>query len=303
MSAIGVQEADWEDALPPLRGSARLLDGLRRFTRRGSRAKAVASCLAAGLGIVRPRRAVALDNLRSIYPDSSEEWRREVLRGCYRHLSWMVAEYLALLSDPKQALSWVYEVEGKDVLDDLHARGGGALLISGHLGNWELMAAWFAQSGYPMRPIARPPDDWNLALLIEGYRRRAGVETFQKDAVAKQVVRFVKDGGFLGLMPDQAWDSSGVSGPFMGRMCSTAAGPAAFARLSGAPVVPVFSCRVAPFRHRIVVAPPIPMESEGAKDDALRENTLRINRAIETMVRAAPEQWLWLHRRWRIQAT
>ncbi|HCL79067.1 MAG TPA: lipid A biosynthesis acyltransferase, partial [Synergistaceae bacterium] len=78
-----------------------------------------------------------------------------------------------------------------------------------------------AQSGYPMRPIARPPDDWNLALLIEGYRRRAGVETFQKDAVAKQVVRFVKDGGFLGLMPDQAWDSSGVSGPFMGRMCST----------------------------------------------------------------------------------
>ncbi|HCL80431.1 MAG TPA: lipid A biosynthesis acyltransferase, partial [Synergistaceae bacterium] len=63
----------------------------------------------------------------------------------------MVAEYLARLSDPKQALSWVYEVEGKDVLDDLHARGGGALLISGHLGNWELMAAWFAQSGYPMR--------------------------------------------------------------------------------------------------------------------------------------------------------
>lgn len=298
-----MQEADWEDELPPLRGNARLLDGLRRFIRRGWRAKAVASFLAAGLRAARPRRAVALDNLRSIYPDSSEEWREEILRGCYRHLAWMVAEFLALLEDPKQALSWVYEVEGKDILDELHAPGRGALLISGHLGNWELTAAWLAQSGYPVKPIVRPPNDGNLALLIEEYRRRAGVETFPKDAVAKQVVRFVKGGGFLGLMPDQAWDSSGVYGPFMGRMCSTATGPAAFARLSGAPVVPIFSRRVAPFRHKVVVAPPLPMESGGAKDDTLRENTLRINDAIETMVRAAPEQWLWLHRRWKMPAT
>lgn len=282
-----------------MKGKAAILDGLRKWVRPGLRADALAAFLSGGLRLIGPRRKVALENLRLAYPESKEEWRRETLKKCYHHISWMVAEYLSLVRNPAQVLDWVTEVKGGEILDGLKKSGAGAIILAAHVGNWELLAAWLAQSGYPLTAVVRNPDDPDLAVLIEAYRSRMGIGTIEKHFVMKDAVRFAKKGGFLGLMPDQAWNSSGVRGPFFGRPCYTAGGPAAIAHLAGVPVVPVVSYRLAPFRHRVVISGPVPMTGGGDRNEAVRENTLRMNRAVEEMIRPCPEQWLWLHRRWK----
>jgi len=282
-----------------MKGRAAVLDRIRKWVRPGWRAAAVASFFSGGLMLIRPRGKVALDNLRQAFPDSDEAWRRKTVRKCYRHISWMVAEYLSLVSDPSRVHSWVVEIEGKEILDDLRNSGRGAIILTGHVGNWELLAGWLAQSGYPLTAVVRNPDDPNLSELIETYRAALGVGTIEKHFIMKDAVRFAKKGGFLGLLPDQAWNSSGVHGPFFGRMCYTAGGPAAIAHLAGVSVVPVVSYRLSPFRHRVVISPPIPMAEGTDRNSAIQENTLRMNRAIEEMIRPFPEQWLWLHRRWK----
>lgn len=282
-----------------MKGKAAVLDGLARWIRPGIRAKAAAAFFSGGLRLAGPRRKVALENLRMAYPDSTGEWRRDTVKKCYQHIAWMVAEYLALVRNPSMVLAWVTEVRGREILDKLKESGEGAIILAAHVGNWELLAAWLAQSGYPLTAVVRNPDDPHMAELIKTYRAKMGVGTIEKHFIMKDAVRFARRGGFLGLLPDQAWNSSGVRGPFFGRMCYTAGGPAAIAHLAGVPVVPVVSYRLAPFRHRVIISPPIPMVQGSERNGTIRENTFRMNRAVEEMIRPFPEQWLWLHRRWK----
>jgi len=282
-----------------MKGKAAVLDMMRKFSRRGWRAHCVAGFFSGALKCIRPRKDVALENLRLAFPGSTDEWRSNTVKKCYRHLSWMAAEYLSVVSAPEQVLSWVEEVEGKEILDDAKRSGTGTIILTGHIGNWELLAAWLAQSGYPLTAVVRNPDDPNLAGLIEEYRARVGMGTFEKHFVMKDAIRFAKNGGFLGLLPDQAWNASGIHSPFLGRMCYTAKGPAAMAEMAGVPVIPVVSYRTAPFRHKVIISPPVAMVCEGSREERLHENTIRMNRAIEEMILRCPEQWLWFHRRWK----
>ncbi len=282
-----------------MRGKARAINLLARFTRRGWRAGLLAGVLAGGLKCVRPRGRVAVENLRLAYPEATERWIRATVNGVYEHIAWMTAEYLALVKAPSQALDWIVTVKGKEILDQVKSAGSGAIILTGHIGNWELLAAWLAQSGYPLSAVVRNPDDEDLAELISAYRSGVGVGVFEKKFVMKDAVRFARNGGFLGLLPDQAWNTTGVSSRFLGSTCYTARGPAAIARLSGAPVVPVVSYRIAPFKHEVRICEPLPMVKTQDSEESLRENTARMNRALEKMILARPEQWLWLHRRWR----
>jgi len=282
-----------------VKGKATLLNLIASLSRPGWRARCVAAFFSSGLRVLRPRRCVAEENLRMVYPQASQEWIRDTVKKVYTHISWMVAEYLSLLRDPRQVLDWVEIVEGKEILDELKSAGRGAIIITGHVGNWELLAAWLAQSGYPLTAVVRNPDDRELSEMISAYRTRMGVGTFEKHFVMKDAVRFARKGGFLGLLPDQAWNITGIRTRFLGHFCYTAGGPAAMAHLAGVPVVPVVSYRLAPFRHKVIISPPVPMAEGLGRNEALQENTERMNTAIETMILRNPEQWLWLHRRWR----
>ncbi len=259
----------------------------------------MAAFLSGVMRLFRPRATVALENLRSVYHRETERRHREILRGCYDHIAWVTAEYFALVSDPAQIRSWVGEVRGQEILDRALSDGHGAVLLGGHMGNWECLAAWLAQCGYPMRPIIRHPNSKSLADLLRVYRARVGVGTFPKEEGFRKAVRFVKDGGFLGVMPDQAWDRGGAYGPFLGRMCYTATGPAVIARMTGAPVIPIVLHRIAPFQFRVTVSPPLELATERDREGDIAVNTMKINAALEEMIRPFPDQWLWLHRRWK----
>lgn len=277
-----------------------LMEALRSFASTGKRGKMLYCGIRGILGIVSPRRSVALDNLRKAFPDKEREWHLSTLNRMYDHFSWMTVEYLALLRDPSQALRWVIEVRGKEILDSLISEKKGCVILASHGGNWELLSAWLCQSGYPLQAAVRDPNDEELADLMEQYRRRVGLVTLRKEASGlREMIRLPGRGGFIGLVADQDGGPSGVPVHFLGRPCTMPSGPASIAVLADVPIVPVSIERISPFSHKVTVDGPIFPPDGGSKGDKIGKMCLEVNDALEKMVLRCPEEWLWMHRRWK----
>ena len=273
-----------------------LVRTLGRRIRPGWRASALAGVLEGTVALLDPRRSVARGNLRLAFPDLPEDRRRDLYRSCLAHLAWSVTECLVLDRDPAQALAWMEEVQGRELLEGPRDRGQGVVLVTAHLGNWELCAAWMAQAGFSLCAIVRPPDDPEDAGFLESFRERCGVETLAKEAPMTRAVGVLRRGKILGIVADQHGGPTGVEAPFFGEGTSTVPGPSVFAHLTGCPVVLVESWREAPFRHRIRFSP-VDWETPGDRDQRVREGTARVNAALEGAIRRHPDQWLWQHRR------
>jgi KDO2-lipid IV(A) lauroyltransferase len=269
---------------------------ISRLLRPGARAGCAAAVLSSILKIIGPRRRVAGKNLNIVLPGEPREKIKRLVNETYNHLTWVGIEFIVLQRDPRQVLEWVTP-ENAHILDCL--RGKGAILITGHVGNWEIVAAWLAQSGYRLTAIVREPDDIRERGMIEDMRTRVGVECLPKSARMTHAVSLLKRGDFLGVLPDQYGGRNGVKAPFFGVETSTSQGPAVFAYLTGRPLVPVFSHREAPFRHKIRVAPPIAWEKLSTKEETLLYITRLVNESLERMILEAPGQWFAQHRRFR----
>jgi KDO2-lipid IV(A) lauroyltransferase len=276
-----------------------VMKSVARFSAPGWRAESLSGFLDFALRCARPRRREALANLALAYPESDGDFRESVLREVYFHLAWMTAEYLALQRNPEQCLDWIHGTDGEERLVKAAGTGKGAIILTAHLGNWELLAAWLCQRGYPLTAIVRDPDDPDYRATIDEFRAHVGLKTLPKNANMKAAIDLLRKGGFLGILSDQLGDRhGGLEVPFMGRPATTFAGAASLAILANCPIVPVFSYREAPFIHRVEIYPPIPFPEAGNRGERILELTRRCNQAIEKAIRKEPGQWLWLHRRW-----
>lgn len=238
-----------------------------------------------------------MENLRRAFPEKEETWRTVVVEEVYDHLAWSLVEYAALLRDPDQVLSWCFPDEGISFLDQCVAEGRGAVLCTGHCGNWELSGAWFARRKYPFAAIVRRHDEPLMEELIEGARQTVGLSTLGKQEPMRRVVRRLKEGSFVAVLIDQRADNEGVPVPFFGTPATTFPGAAALSRLAQVPLVPVFPFREKPFRHKIHIGPPLSC-AEGSRDEEVYALMAAANIALEHHIREHPAQWLWLHRRW-----
>jgi len=245
-----------------------------------------------------PRKDVALRNMGFVFPEWTTSKRKKILRRVYRHYGWILVEYLATLNDPPSVLRWFVKTEGKEFLEEAVAAKRGAVLLFGHFGNWELLGGWLAFSGYPIEAMVREPENSELRDLLQTYRNIMGMGTIAKDSLREPLKR-LKQGRFVGIAGDQHWGGTGIDVPFFGRVCSTASGPAAYSLLSGAPLIPIAAYRLGPFRYAFEAQKPIEIPDTGSREEKIREMTINCNRALEKMIRRAPEQWLWMHRRWR----
>lgn len=272
------------------------IDVLSKLLRPGLRAGCAAAFLSFPLRLIAPRAGVAAHNLEIALPDRTPEERRAILRKTYDHLAWTAIEYIVLQRNPKDVLDWV-EAENAELLNELD--GHGAILLTGHIGNWEVTAAWLAQSGHKVTAIVREPEDKNERGLIERMRHHVGVATMPKTAPMTKAVALLRRGEFLGILPDQHGGNDGIPVPFFGQVTSTSQGAAVFAYLLDKPLIPLFSRRISPFRHKLRVGAPIAWERAGSRDETIWTITKKINEAVEQMVREAPGQWLAQHRRFR----
>lgn len=279
------------------------IEALRAISRPGWSARSVAFFLRNVLKITRPRGSRILSNLALAYPESNEAWRRDLRRRLYDHLGWTTAEILALQNDPAQAFSWVDEVRNVHFAEDLLPEGKGALFLSGHYGNWELLAAWYAQylkkkDLHNFHIIVQNIRDRDVSQLLSRYRENTGINLLPKDAPLTEMIKLLKGGAHIALLADVSW-MGGITLPFMGHDCTHTTGPAVLGTLASVPIIPVAIYRREPFRHTIEFFQPLPVPAEKNRRLRFEQMTRSAIEALETMIAPRPELWFWLHNRWK----
>ena len=231
--------------------------------------------------------------------EMSRKERKRVAERCFENLGKNAVELANFPRLEKDLNRWI-TLEGREFLDETLAKGRGIIWVTGHLGNWELMACYMAAQGYPFRVVAREIYDERLNRLLLGFRRDAAVRVILRDspAAARQILKALKSGEVIGMLIDQDTRVKGVMADFFGRKANTPAGAAILARRRSIPVLAGFIHRVSDRSHRIVIHPPIEITQTDDVDRDIVANTERFNRVLEREIREDPEGWVWMHRRW-----
>lgn len=254
-----------------------------------------------------PRTGDALVNLRIAFPEWSAGERREVLEACFANMGRSLAEVCLLQGRYRGALLDGVRIEGLQHYQVSKAASPteGVIVVTAHFGSWELCGAAMAQRGFPLCVVHHALGNPYLELLVTSWRRSSGLGELVVGRAALGVLRALRRGQIVALLLDQnAHPSEGVFAPFFSELASTRAAPAAMAMKRGFSVLPVFSFREGESeRHVVRIYPPLEIES-GSGDQtedraALVRNVTRMNRAIESAIREAPDQWMWPHRRWK----
>lgn len=246
-------------------------------------------------------RRLALEHLELAFGDElSPQARERIARACFANAGRLFCE-VARMDEIRQRRDELFTLVGEDNLRAILSRGTGCIAITGHIGNWELLAAYFAWRGIPVSAVARRVYVPELNELIVGWRQRQGVCTILRESPssARAILRVLRDNGILAMVIDQDTHVPSVSVPFFGRPARTPVAAAALALRRGLPVAPVFIQRTGNVGWRVTVCPPIVPEPRQDRREALREVVAEMNRIIEAQIRANPVEWPWWHRRWR----
>lgn len=268
----------------------------------GTKGRITQKFLSGLLKMIHPRSKIVDENLRLAYPEAPSQWRNDIRSAMYENLAWTITEILALQHDPSQIFGWVKTVN-REIADRLIAEKKGAVFMSGHFGNWEIMAAWYAQytksRGHQMYVVAQPIHDKDISDYIDGIRNSCGVDLLPTNYSVQKYAHLLKAGNHIALLNDVAGTGRMIV-PFMGHDATNMPGPAIMAMLAGVPIIPVCIYRNAPFQHEIEFFPPIEMPNPKLpREERLYRIILDCNLAIEKFIRRRPELWFWLHKRWR----
>ena len=206
-----------------------------------------------------------------------------------------------VLSIPKKKDELIRRIDpyGFEKIDRALDGGKGAILVSAHFGNWELQPVYYCSRGYTVSVIARriyyeKYDEW-----VRVLRESTGVNIIFRDESPKKVISVLKNNNLLGVLPDQDIDSiEGVFVDFFGKTAYTPSAPVVLAMKMGSPILPCFIVRNKN-RHKAIVGDPIKMEITGNKEEDIRKNTQLWTSAVESYIRKYPEQWVWMHKRWK----
>ena len=269
-------------------------------------ARFVGARTAAFLFLLRPGlRAAAAENLQLAFPQWNKKQRRAAIRGMVRQLGWMGAEFAHFPHYTKNNIERTVLIEGFENFASAQARGKGILFLTGHMSAWEI--APFAQAlyGNPLHFLVRPIDNPLVDALIMKYRCSHGNQPIGKNQSARAVLKVLAAKGTVGILADQnTQPTEGVFVDFFGIPACTTAGIARFALHTDAAVVPGFiHWDGATRKYRLCFEPEVELIRTGDDATDIRENTQRFTRVIENYVRRYPDQWLWVHRRWKTRPT
>ena len=241
-------------------------------------------------------------NLRQAFPDEPRAWRNRVARASYRHLVRESIATFRMANVRREALLASLDAEADD-LAALHrdlALGHGVIVVTGHLGNWELGGAWLAATGIPMEAVVQVQRNRRFDEDLRRVRERVGLTTIPKQQAPRGVLRALGAGHAVALVADQIVSRGGLFVDFFGRLAATARGPAVFALRSGSPIWVGAAVRVSrrPQRYLLRLRR-VEVALTGDNDADVRRVTEDYTRVLESWVRDAPEQYFWHHKRWK----
>jgi len=245
------------------------------------------------------RVAVAKDNLAHAFPDLDQRQIQKIARGCFRHFGALLAEFARLPLVKRENLFDLVEIEASQVLDQARAAGRGGIVVSGHFGNWELMGASIAILGYPVSYVVTRQENELVERQMDKLRRGEGIEIIKRRDATKGVLRALRQNRVVAILSDQDAHEAGAFVPFFGRPASTPRGAALFALRAGAALIFVESYRQGLGKLRVIFERIRTDDLPPDRDAAVYELVRRFTARLEEAVRRHPEQWFWMHRRWK----
>ena len=261
--------------------------------------------LASALGwfagvVLRVRRVDTDRHLQIAFPERDSAWRRRAARASYIHFAREAAMTIRLSRMPPEEIVRRTEVVGLEALKEAASEGKGAVMISGHLGNWEMAAASVAVRGVPMDVAAHLQKNPLFYRHMVELQDRLGLTVIVKNEAFRLVPQALAAGRVVALIADQNIRQRGVFVDFFGKAAATAKGPALFALRTGAPVFLGVAVRKQgyPSRYRVIIEP-VPVEEGVRGAEAVRDLTQRHVSGLEAHIREAPDQYFWQHRRWK----
>ncbi len=253
----------------------------------------------------RPRWRVVAEHMRMGFADRDEAWRRKVGRRCYAHVGAEAVATFRLAGMSPRAVRKRTRVVGTELLDAARREGRGVVVVSAHLGNWEVGGAAVIARGYPMDIVVARQRNQLFDRYLTRSRQRLGFGIIPRGAARRLALGSLREGRAVGMMGDQDARRAGVFATFFGQPASTARGPAVLAMRAGADVITLFAIRQPGWRPRYVVyleplAPAPPSDGGRAqRHRAVTALTQAFTTRIEARVREYPDQYFWLHRRWK----
>jgi KDO2-lipid IV(A) lauroyltransferase len=258
---------------------------------------------AAALGLMPATRRRIQNHLEMAFPELDESHRNVIMRGCSRHFGLMLGEIARLWRARPEQVETYCEIEGLEHFQRALEGGRGAMFVTAHCGNWELLSSRVPVAGVPLISAVRELADPRLDRLVRESRTRFGTEIVPRGpAAGRQLARSLARNKVCGLLIDQdIRDIPGVFVPFFGRPAWTPSGAATLAVRMRSPIIPGFIHRRPDGSHKVEIHPPLVVPGTGTLEDQVQELTATATAAIESQIRAHPEQWVWMHRRWRRQ--
>ncbi len=247
------------------------------------------------------RKKIVKRNLDIAFPGLSNKQRKRMIRKTYINLVVTILEGLKIPYLGDRFFKDMIQAEGFEVLDELKKQGKGAILVGGHLGNWELNAVYIAHLGYPLSVIARPLHNSLTDALITKIRHVQGLEIIPVGIAVKKALKRLRENRFVGFVMDQDARKDGVFIEFFNKPASTAIGPATFAWQTDLPIVFCHAFRAYNGKHHLQVDQPIFMDKSRDRHDEILRVTRLYTKRLEEVIKEHPEQYFWFHNRYRTQ--
>lgn len=240
------------------------------------------------------RRRRAIDNLELAFPEWSPADRRHVAKKTFEHFGMVFADFLRTPLRTTQEVLESVEVTGQEHFEQGFAKGKGIIACTAHFGNWERFGHWLISTGRMITVVARDANQDGVQSRVSRIRSLTGMRVLSRGDSTRDILKCLRNNEIIGILPDQNADETYV--PFFGRQAGTVLGPAVLHMRTKAPLLPAYCVRLGPGKYRVICLPPIDPEGEETDPNKL---TAQINAALESVIREYPEQWLWLHDRWR----
>lgn len=290
----------WLEYLP-LRGVL----GLMRSLPRNAAAKLGTSVIASLIRLVPNLKKTAKRNLEIAYPDLNETEHRKMIGGMTKSLGRVLGElsHFADLTkeDIANKIEFRFDPETQNQYDKFKAEGRGSIIISPHLGNWELLVFAWSALREPISYLARPLDNPKLEEMTVALRTRFGNRPINKTNAVSTAINILRSGGTLGILADvNTHPKEGVFVPFFGIPACTTTGPAMLAMRTNAVIIPI--CGVwdeAAGKYIAIHGKIIEPAKTGDRKRDIVTTTAEFTAEVEKLIRAYPEQWMWIHKRWK----
>ncbi|MGK7345211.1 MAG: lysophospholipid acyltransferase family protein [Candidatus Nitrospinota bacterium M3_3B_026] len=246
------------------------------------------------------RLKVMKENLRNLYPEKQDKELQGLARKVFRHFGRFLADCGRLPLLDREMVERLVRFEGFENFREAYEKGRGVIFATAHFGHFEVANAAFAALGYPVWSVIREVDNRKIDVLFDDTRRPTGLGVIKKERSAGEILKHLREGAIVTINIDQNAAFNNIFVPFFGKPAATFVTPAVTSLRTGAPILPVFSFRDDENdSYTVEVHPPVRIEPTGDRRADIRLITMRINEILEDAIRRAPEQWLWVHRRWK----